>query len=203
VPARRPGGGARARRETGQGGAGSRHVCSIAVSTALRQAVAGASGGRSAQARSGGPDGRRAPADRDSRCGSPAATAGEREVAPACRVRQSLARRHLSRLRAGRPSLRPGPRPGPMRPAAAARPQAAGRPLRPSGSQDPYGNRAGLHRYPVRLLAWARIRHDQGPSAPRCNRGAHLLWRCERTDHYRTCRRAVLGRGDAGCTSKM
>ena len=50
-----------------------------------------------------------------------------------------------------------------------------------SGFQDPYGNRADLHRYPVRLVAWARIRHDQGPSAPRCDRGAHLSRRCERT----------------------
>jgi len=30
-----------------------------------------------------------------------------------------------------------------------------------SGFQDPYGNRSGLHRYPVRLVASARIRHDQ------------------------------------------
>ena len=35
-----------------------------------------------------------------------------------------------------------------------------------SGFQDPYGNRSDLHRYPVRLVASARIRHDQGPGAP-------------------------------------
>ena len=41
-----------AQREAGQGGAGGRHLCSIAVPTALRQTAAGASGGPCAQARS-------------------------------------------------------------------------------------------------------------------------------------------------------
>ena len=47
----------------------------------------------------------------------------------------------------------------------------------PSGSQDPDGNRADLPRYPIRPVASARIRHDEGPT-PRPRPG--ILAPCRR-----------------------
>ena len=122
-------------------------------------------------------------AGRNSRAGTSTSTAGSSIRAgsgsswcPLVGAVRSLDRRPSSGERLRSISLAAGPdgkRPGlpGARVFASAISRRAARPPGSSGFQDPYGNRSDLHRYPVRLVASARIRHDQGVGVPRRDPG--------------------------------